>query len=87
MNKTKELRERIAREVGQFANDMCWEDLIDDEKAASFWSADFILQVFKEAGGVLLAENQELPEGVFNYEQHERIFKEAGFQRVEEIKL
>ena len=32
-------------------------------------------------------EEKELPEGVFDYKQHERIFKEAGWRYVEKLEV
>ena len=41
------------------------------------------LKEWKEGGELgVICKDQSLPEGVFDYEQHKRIFDELGFRRV-----
>lgn len=53
-------------------------------ESAEKWATQ-ILKACQEAGLVFIVEDAELPEGVFNYEQHKRIFKEASWEKTEKI--
>ena len=49
-NMSDELREQIAREVGQHALNCPWEDINDPDQDAAYRSTDFILKLIKDAG-------------------------------------
>jgi len=65
---------RIARQEGVLRR---WADGTAD--------ADEILALKRENGEPrlgIIADDQSLPTGVFDYEQHKRIFRESGFRKV-----
>ena len=80
--KTKQLQEKITKSFDHYA--ISFE--VDGRYSPCQWVKE-VFQAFIDAGGVLLAEDQTLPVGTFDYKQHERIFREAGFHRTTEIKL
>ena len=68
----------LVRKAGWKSGEEVWDLVMGAKKSG--W--DDCLRWHEAEGYVKLADDQSLPEGAFNYKQHERIFLEAGWRRV-----
>ncbi len=81
------VRERRVREVACILGifrDATQKAYEKGEYAPEVWpiAREIVEGDYKQPEIAILDSDQSLPEGVFDYEQHSRIFKEAGFRRV-----
>jgi len=77
-----EIRDKVIDEVAEALSAYDWNTLSEENK--NKWREYLKDKVFSNEHIAIVNRKAKLPEGVFDCEQHKRIFKEAGW--VKEVK-